>query len=193
MTAQTRSTTSFIAFAGAGARAFTWQELAPIIAMENPFPKLTLVVALCLSTSSLLAHAVSLAAFHRGSQKANRIFQRRQTLYSATAFGSTLLALLIAQFPEINASPKSPLAWYFLSVVFLEVQCLLNTSYGKSLTKGQGDRRQLLAYNNPNTSKMSEMTLSLMPLLLYLRPLPLLCADPGITRDYLTNAILATQ
>ena len=161
--------------------------------MESLFPKPTLVVALCISTSSLLAHTAGLAAFHHQRHKATRIFQRRQTLYSATAFGSTLLALLIAQFPEINASPKSPLAWYFLSVVFLEVQCLLNTSYGKSLTKGQGDRRQLLAYNNPNTSKMSEMTLSLMPLLLYLRPLPLLCADPGITRDYLTNAILATQ
>jgi hypothetical protein len=148
--------------------------------MESTFPKPTLVVAFCLSTCSFLAHAAGLAAFHHNRNKANRVFQRRQTLYSAAAFCSILIALVFAEFPEINASSKPPLAWYFVSVVFLEVRPTPINFHDYLLTKGQGDRRQLLAYNNPNTSEISETTLSLSPLLSFIRPLPLLYAERRI-------------
>jgi hypothetical protein len=97
-----------------------------MIAMESAFPKPTLVAALCISTCSLLAHAAGLAAYYHRNDKEDRsprILLRRQTLYSAFTFCSILTALVLAEFS--NTSPKLPLAWYYMSVVFLEVRAPL--------------------------------------------------------------------
>jgi hypothetical protein len=106
--------------------------------MERPFPKSTLVVALCLSTSNLIAHAAGLAALLHDDHKASRIFQRHQTLYSAVAFCSIVLALVIAESPNTNASPELPLAWYFFSVALSEVRPFQNEFYDFTLTKWTG-------------------------------------------------------
>jgi hypothetical protein len=92
--------------------------------MESAFPRLTLVVALCILTSSLLAYTAGLAAYRHkkeASDKGTRIMLRRQIVFSAIMFCSILAALFIAEFSVINALPKLPLAWYFTSVVFAEV------------------------------------------------------------------------
>lgn len=135
--------------------------------MASDFPTPTLAVALCISTLSLLAHAAGLAAYHHKTEnihKSCRILLRRQTLYSAFIFCSSLAALLLAEFS--SHSPKLPLTWSLLSVVFLEVRPPLS-NHGTYLPIQQADRRELQAFNQ-------ESTLTYSPLLSYVRPLSLM-------------------
>jgi hypothetical protein len=95
-----------------------------LLGMDSTFPTSTLIIALCFSTFNLLAHAAGVAAYHckkENQLKSTRIILQRQTVHSTFVFCSVLTALFIAEFPKINTSPKVPLAWCFVSLVFSEV------------------------------------------------------------------------